>query len=75
MACTLWLALALRLVKLVGNLYSRNHSCLTLQRSDTDSFPFLHSRLVLVKRVQILRGHVKKKFRLLNWIMDMQYVY
>ena len=57
-----------------------------LQRSDTDSFPFLRSRLVLVKRVQIVRGHVKKvsiveldngyavcrlkNFRMLYWIMD-----
>ena len=57
-----------------------------LQCSDTDSFPFLRSRLVLVKRVQILRDHVKKvsiveldhgyavcglkNFRMLYWIMD-----
>ena len=54
-----------------------------LQRSDTDSFPFLRSRLVLVKRVQIVCGHVSiveldngyavcrlKNFRMLYWIMD-----
>ena len=33
---------------------------LTLQHSDTDSFPFLRSRLVLVKQVQIVHGHLKK---------------
>ena len=59
---------------------------LTLQRS----FPLLRSRLVLVKRVQILRGKVSiveldngyavcglKNFRMLYWIMDandMRYV-
>ena len=53
---------------------------LTLQRSDT---AFLRSRLVLVKRVQIVREHVSiveldngyvvcrlKNFRMLYWIMD-----
>ena len=61
-----------------------------LQRNDTDSFPFLCSRLVLVKRVQIVRRHVSiveldngyavcrlKNFRMLYWITDandMQYV-
>ena len=59
---------------------------LTLQRSDTDNFPFLRSWLVVVKRSSGQRGHVKKvsiveldhgyavcrlkNFRMLYWIMD-----
>ena len=72
------------LVQLVGDLYSRslNDLSLTLQHSDTSCTP---GYIVLVKRVQIVRGHVKKvliieldhgyavcglkNFRMLYWIM------
>ena len=91
LACQLWLALALPSCTTAcwRPVLSEPLNCglsLTLQHSDTDSFPFLRSRLVLVKRAQILRGYVKnvliveldhgyavcglKNFRVLYWIMD-----